>query len=69
MPYSRLAINVGGWAEVGTFTSIRFGLNWTRRRSIGIVPQRLFVFEADYESGPWFREQMQEGQHPWPSSR
>jgi hypothetical protein len=68
-PYSRLVINVGGWAEVGTRASMRFGLNWRRRRSIGVIAQRLFVSEDDCGGGSWFREEMQEGQHPWPSSR
>jgi hypothetical protein len=68
-PYSRLAINVGGWAKVGTRSSVRSGLNWTRRRSIGVTPERLFVSEADCGGGSWFRELMEEGQLPWPSSR
>jgi hypothetical protein len=63
-PYSRLVINVGGWAEVGTRASLRFGLNWRRKRTIGIIPQRLFVYEADCGGGSWFREEMQERQHP-----
>jgi hypothetical protein len=67
-PYSRLVINVGGWAEVGTRGLIRFGPNWTRRRSIGVIPERLFVFEANCGGSSWFREEMQEGQRPWPNS-
>jgi hypothetical protein len=63
---SRLVINVGGWAEVGTRVSLRFGLNWRGRRSIGVISQRLFVYEANCGGGSWFQEEMQEGQQPWP---
>lgn len=67
VPFSRLCINVGGWRDGGP-PPRRCGLNWDRRRSQGLNPERLFIIERNNEDAFLFREHRKWAQTPWSGS-
>lgn len=65
-PLSTLRINVGGWTEQPQH-KLKCGTYWDKRRSLGICPERLFVFERTFEGKYSIREQLGEWK-PWPDT-